>query len=292
MIAFIAVFFLGLFVLYYCWTVRAWRIDAVAAPGAKSFVRFVESNQNMLSTLRKVYYPFPLLLSSHVQTVFATVWRRALSKIYYKRHTFVCNDGEVSIVDEAIGDKTSKLTDDSPVILFLHGLSGGSESIYMRSAIAKIQASSVVEARLLVMHARGTARTRDDDDSAAAAVLTKGRFFHAGFIDDVVDVANELQRRFPRALKIIVGFSLGANVMTCYLGRHATHPFDGAMSICNPFDLSRTHERMVVMPGLLYSRVLNEGLKALLRRHAAAVKCELLAGLDSKCVYDFDKVRA
>ena len=58
------------------------------------------------------------------------------------------------------------------------------------------------------------------------------------------------------------GFSLGANILTKYLGEEKSEtPFKAAVSICNPFDLVKANQKMTGMAkSVIYSRHLVKGL--------------------------------
>ena len=78
-----------------------------------------------------------------------------------------------------------------------------------------------------------------------------------------------MQEEFPKAPKIVIGYSLGANVTTHYLAEvESPSPFIGGAGVCNPYDLNIVNqERMKSYPGKLYSSVLVKGLKGFLQRN-------------------------
>lgn len=54
--------------------------------------------------------------------------------------------------------------------------------------------------------------------SGAGVELTSIQFYSGGYTDDLRRALLYLSNKFPRAKLLGMGFSLGANVMTCYLG--------------------------------------------------------------------------
>ena len=57
-------------------------------------------------------------------------------------------------------------------------------------------------------------------------------------MEDMSTVVQHVHIRFPRATKLLVGFSAGANIVVKYLGAHfKENPFAAAVSVCNGHEL-------------------------------------------------------
>lgn len=104
--------------------------------------------------------------------------------------------------------------DDKPLLICLHGLSGGSYETYLRHVVAPLVAESEVgkkaggmsggEWEALVVNSRGCAGSK----------ITNSMMFNARATWDVRQVINWARERWPRRRMFGVGFSLGANILT------------------------------------------------------------------------------
>ncbi|RKP04141.1 hypothetical protein CXG81DRAFT_4142, partial [Caulochytrium protostelioides] len=117
----------------------------------------------------------------------------------------------------------------APVIIILHGLTGGSHEAYVQDMVRAVMAVDH-GVRVVVMNARG----------CAGSQLTSAQLYNACYTGDLRATIGRVQEA-TGALDVpmaAVGFSLGANVLTCYLGETGERsPLLGAVAISNPFDL-------------------------------------------------------
>lgn len=118
-----------------------------------------------------------------------------------------------------------KLPDDAPVLILLPGLTGGSDDSYVRYAAHYAEKHGT---RAVVFSSRGCGDT----------FLTTPRFYSGLYIGDMQRVVHAVRLRHPRSLMFSAGWSLGANILTNYLGLVGEDtPLDAAAVMCNPFDL-------------------------------------------------------
>jgi predicted alpha/beta-fold hydrolase len=111
-------------------------------------------------------------------------------------------------------------TDQTPTVLLLHGLAGGSSENYIRVTASHLMNCGY---RCVVMNARGCNGTQ----------LVTPQLFCANYTDDVRQVVWHLQRRLPNAPLCAMGFSLGANILVKYLGEEAADcPLAAAIAVC------------------------------------------------------------
>ena len=92
-------------------------------------------------------------------------------------------------------------TDTEPLLVTLHGLSGGSHELYLRAVL-----KPMVDAgwKACVVNSRGCARSK----------ITSGILFNARATWDVRQTVRVLRRMFPNRPLYGIGFSLGANILT------------------------------------------------------------------------------
>jgi uncharacterized protein len=167
----------------------------------------------------------PLLFNGHLQTIWTVLTRQSVP-IYYKRHTFENEDptytGQFSVdfvtapnelkqvpdmpprttyfTDEEFRNFGSQ--DSKPMLVLLHGLSGGSHELYLRHALAPLVGDGGWEACVVI--ARGCCHTR----------VTTSVLYNARATWDVKQTVQWLRRTFPNRPLFAIGFSLGANILT------------------------------------------------------------------------------
>ena len=108
--------------------------------------------------LHEPYVPHPLVFNAHLQTVLSSELRSA-PVVAYARRVLLASDGEHIVLDEVLGADGKPVPADRPLVVMLHGLSGSSESNYVRHFIAHVQREKGADAyRIIVLHARGAAR--------------------------------------------------------------------------------------------------------------------------------------
>lgn len=160
-------------------------------------------------------------------------------------------------------------TPQKPLLILLHGLSGGSHESYIRSAVDQISKPEY-GFDCIVLNSRGCARTP----------ITTPQLFCALWTEDI--------RRFIRLLRseekasgapprriYLVGFSLGASILANYLGQEGelTHDpesrVDAAMIMGNPWDLNYSSDYIhsTLMGRYLYSPSMAKNLLKLVKNH-------------------------
>lgn len=179
----------------------------------------------------------PLLPGGNIQTIY-TAFDRTDVPIHYKRRTFQSThtqypgDFDVDFVwhaptkpsaqpviyngvklhprtvpiDEDEWSSFERGSDDSkPMLVVLHGLSGGSHEQYLRATLEPLVLGSAEESRweACVVNARACARSRS----------TSGVLFNARTTWDVRQVCRWLREKFPNRPLFGLGFSLGSNIM-------------------------------------------------------------------------------
>lgn len=166
----------------------------------------------------------PFLFNGHLQTMWTAV-ADAPALVYYKRWTFENEDpvytGQFSVDLVTVPNQESDLNlpprttyftehefenmaslDHRPMLVLLHGLSGGSHELYLRQVVEPLVADGSWEA--CIVNARGCAMTK----------ITTSVLFNARATWDVRQTVNWLRKTFPNRPLYGIGFSLGANIIT------------------------------------------------------------------------------
>ncbi|KAK8191120.1 Alpha/Beta hydrolase protein [Phyllosticta capitalensis] len=224
----------------------------------------------------------PLLFNGTLQTVWTTVNSSDVPVVYKRKlfesdsrlypgtfavdfvHRIPSPDADGSLPprttyysDQEFGEIGSD--DSKPLLVTLHGLSGGSHEIYLRHVLAPLTKDLGWEA--CVVNARGCAMSK----------ITTSIMYNARATWDVRQVVNWLREKFPNRPLFGIGFSLGANILTNYLGEEGENCQLKAAVVCsNPWNLE------VASWGLrnswwgreVYQRFMGNNMKKLFERHA------------------------
>jgi predicted alpha/beta-fold hydrolase len=169
----------------------------------------------------------PFLFNGHLQTMY-TALHAVGPPIYYKRRIFESthslypgqftvdfvvpkSEGGEDVKDETLPERTTNYTaeeegelrseDDTPMLVCLHGLTGGSHEVYLREVIAPITAAGWAAC---VINSRGCAQSK----------ITTPMLFSARSTWDLRQLIRWLRKAFPNRPLYGVGCSLGANIMT------------------------------------------------------------------------------
>ncbi|KAK3325755.1 Alpha/Beta hydrolase protein [Apodospora peruviana] len=222
----------------------------------------------------------PLLFNGHLQTMWTAVKEHG-PQIYYRRTIFDAEQnpyaGTFAVdfvvephqdVDDSLPPRTAYFSqhdfarigsdDTRPMLICLHGLSGGSHEVYLRHAFLPLVKSG--EWEVCVVNARGCANS----------AITTGVLFNARATWDVRQFVKWARATFPNRPLFAVGFSLGANILTNYVGEEcADCPLKAAISVGNPFELDVTNKALQrsLLGKHVYQRVMGTNMKKLTAYH-------------------------
>lgn len=167
----------------------------------------------------------PLLFNGHLQTGWTAVNKDA-PRIAYKRKLFEAEDPRFAgtfAVDFVVSahpekpdtslppdttfysdDELNSLgsDDDKPLLITLHGLSGGSYEPYLRHVLSPLVGEGGWEA--LVVNSRGCAQSK----------ITTGLLYNARATWDVRQTVKWARKTWPNRKLFGIGYSLGANILT------------------------------------------------------------------------------
>ena len=183
-----------------------------------------------------------------------------------------------TVLRARLAEHWRELPDDAPVLMLMSGIAGGSHDKYLKHFLRRAHCAGY---RCVAFNCRGTS------DSP----LTTPQFYSASFTGDVRAVVDELATRWPEAPLFAVGWSLGANILTNFLGEEGkAAKLAGAVAMCNPFDLNACDDALRQgFFGTVYSRSMAGNMRKLFAPHA-----HLFAGLpgyDKKLVASAMTVR-
>ncbi|KAF3020957.1 hypothetical protein E8E14_007228 [Neopestalotiopsis sp. 37M] len=234
----------------------------------------------------------PLLFNGHLQTCWTAVNKEA-PPVHYKRRIFEADhsgysgsyvvdfyvppeEASVDEADESLPPRTTYFSeaelarlekegsdDDRPMLVVLHGLSGGSHEVYLRHAMAPLLESGKWEA--CVINSRGCAKSK----------ITTGILYNARATWDTRQTVKWLRKTFPNRPLFGIGFSLGACILTNYLGEEGSKcELKAAIACANPWNLEVSNNALkrTFMGHHLYSRVLGTAMRKLADTHAEEIR--------------------
>jgi predicted alpha/beta-fold hydrolase len=200
------------------------------------------------------FRPLPFLKNPHLQTLLGTLW-----------------DGRIPPFASALrlatvdgGDRLA-LHDSSPqgwrpgrsITLLVHGLGGTHASGYMRRTTA-----------LLLEH--GIRVVRLDLPGCGHGESLSRRTYNGACSNDVRAAAEEIRRWSPASPLVLIGFSLGGNIVLKLAGEAAKLPLpnlERVVAVAPPIDLVRCAELISAARNRFYEAHFVRGMLRQLRRH-------------------------
>jgi predicted alpha/beta-fold hydrolase len=237
-----------------------------ATPGADGFPRFI---------------PRPPWWGGDLQTVrnYLRRARPALDVHPTERLEFPMNDGSGDVLIATLNRPPAAPADDRrrPLAVLVHGLTGCEESSYMLNSARHLLALGHPVLRLNLRGA-GPSRPRCKQQ------------YHAGRSADLRAVLGQLDGRLAANGILLIGYSLGGNMLLKYLGEQGRRaPVLGAVSISAPIDLKAAQLRFMQRRNRRYHDHLLARMKAEIAAPGSALAPELRAVLPAMAtVYDFD----
>ncbi|QFU01669.1 putative hydrolase [Halomonas sp. THAF5a] len=222
------------------------------------------------------FRPPPGLGNRHVQTLLP----RALPRVALKvdREVLELPDGDFV---ELAWARPAPVEADAPVMVLFHGLEGSLDSPYARTLLS---VAARLGWRAVLMHFRG----------CGASPNSLPRAYHSGDTADAAFLIDRLAERYPGALKVAVGVSLGGNMLAKLVAERGGQHLDlaGAIVISAPLDLAACADTLSRGFARLYERHLLASLKRKMAARLARESLPLalgpreLAGLTSLRAYD------
>jgi predicted alpha/beta-fold hydrolase len=192
-------------------------------------------------------------------------------------------DGERLLLPISGGDRLAarldRPEDDGrrPLVVLVHGLTGSEASINVRAAAGRLHAEGWPVLRL---NLRGAGPSQP---------LSRGRY-HAGRTEDLAAALHALPPALLRRGVILVGHSLGGNLVVKFLGEGARDlPVLGAAVVSAPLDLAETCLRMLAPRNYFYQRYLLSAMKReALATGSVLSTAQRAAIAGARSVYEFD----
>jgi predicted alpha/beta-fold hydrolase len=202
------------------------------------FYKKTLENKKIFNSMKPYNYspailmPYPIIqiiLHESIMTPKRSLFKREYIKSY--------DEGEYSLdwVVEDPRDFTE--IKNKKIMLILHGLTGGSQTIYMRDIIDGYK--KLKDFKICVLHSRGINDTP----------LKTPKSMHVSFTMDLDHCIKMLKKRFPEIPLYTTGVSMGANILTKYLSNeydmeNMNNYIKCFISISNPFDFFELRKKV------------------------------------------------
>ncbi|XP_010426624.1 PREDICTED: embryogenesis-associated protein EMB8-like [Camelina sativa] len=206
-------------------------------------------------SLVKPYNACPLTgFNRHVETIYAAFYRSVPSGRLRRECLRTKDDGSVAL-DWVAGDD-GYLSPESPILILLPGLTGGSQDSYVRHMLLRARSNKW---RCVVFNSRG----------CGDSPVTTPQFYSDSFLGDICEVIAHVGDKFPNANLYAAGWSLGGNILVNYLGQESHNcPLTAAVSLCNPFDLVIADEDFHKGFNNVYDKALSRSLRRIFSKHS------------------------
>ncbi len=223
------------------------------------------------------FVPARGLSAGHVITIYAWARGRTYPGLPSPETRLIRVDAESQVRADCYWQNDRKA---SPTLLCLHGLEGSSEKHYMRGLAHKALRRGW---NVVLLNQRNCGGTEH---------LTPG-LYHSGLTADPVAVIRALVADEGLSTFSVAGYSLGGNIAIKLAGElpdHSDLPVVSVAAVCPTIDLALCSDALQWRQNLLYQLNFLKGLKARMRRKAAAFPGRYdLAPLDRiRTIREFD----
>jgi len=195
--------------------------------------------------------------SGHIQTIIQS----AISLLHCplvngKRFFLRAKDGATVSYD--LYHPIEKLqSNDDVTLVICPGICNSSESVYIRRTTYQAQLTGF---RVAVLNHIGAIKKLQ---------VTSPRIFNYGNTGDYHMIVTDILKRFPSTKIVCVGFSMGANLVTKYLGEEdRSSQILAGISVCQGYDAKETTKHLLGWEGFrrFYFFIMTENMRTILRR--------------------------
>lgn len=218
----------------------------------------LEKARRLLARARQIFAgrtfkPHSMFRSGHAQTIAAYAWPR--------RFRFASERDEERLFEVAPGVKVlahcrwQSARDEHPTIVAWHGIEGSTASNYMQAMAEKGFRAGFNIIRVNFRNCGGTEH------------LTS-TIYHGGLSADLAAVVKELLEKDQLSRMLLVGFSLGGNLVLKLAGEYGDHPPAEILGVCavSPsVDLSASADMILRRSNWIYHRDFVRRLKQRIR---------------------------
>ncbi|EJT96620.1 AB-hydrolase YheT [Dacryopinax primogenitus] len=216
-------------------------------------------------SLFEPFKPTWFLIGGHLQTAYCVVGDfTKVNQVHYTRKILTVPEGGSIAIDVA---GSPSLPPTTPILVVCHGLAGGSHESYVRDVLSVVTRPKEEGGwgwRGVVCNFRGCGGSK----------LTSSQLYSAGYTNDLRTALLYLSVRFPGAPMVGSGFSLGACVLTRYLGEEGERSrLKAGMTLGCPWDLYKNSQRLEGnwFYRNTYSKAMGTNLRLVIKPHLSEI---------------------
>ncbi|XP_025198095.1 abhydrolase domain-containing protein 2 [Melanaphis sacchari] len=240
-------------------------LNVSSQPQKPSFVcrdkQFLNRVLKFAPQLDEPYVPTRLWgFSGHVQTILYSVFGRVRCPCPKGDRRFLNLDDGTTLTYDLFKPTVNEPELEDITVVIVPGICNSSESDYIRTFVNYTQNQGY---RCAVLNHVGALHN---------VPVTASRIFTYGHTDDLHVMLCNLSEHYPNTKIIVIGYSMGGNLVTKYLGesRH-NRPSSviAGVSICQPYDALKATGVLLHWQNFrrLYLYALTEAIKALILKH-------------------------
>jgi len=196
--------------------------------------------------------------SGHIQTIIQSGISRLHCPLVNGRRYFIRATDGATVTYDLYQPIERHSSNDDVTMAICPGICNSSESVYIRRVVYHAQLQGY---RAAVLNHIGALNNVN---------ITSPRIFNYGNTGDYHLMVAEILKRFPTTKVICVGFSMGANLVTKYLGEKYNHSQQiiAGISVCQGYDAKKTTKFLLGWEGLrrVYFFIMTENMRAIIRR--------------------------
>jgi len=208
--------------------------------------------------LRDPYVPTLWGYSGHLQTVFHSIVGRVKCPWPSGDRIYLTLDDNSTLTYDLYQPLNEP--DEDVTVAICPGIGNSSETVYIRSFVHLAQS---VGYRCAVLNHIG---------ALPSVEVTSSRIFSYGHTDDYSTMVEHLEKKYPSTYIVAVGFSLGGNIVTKYMGEHEgklPRNVIGGISICQGYNAVEGTQHLMNWENFrrLYLYFMTENVKQIIRKH-------------------------
>ena len=220
--------------------------------------KFLEEILRNAPSLAEPYYPTRLWgFSGHIQTIIQGVLSRIHCPLVNGKRFFFIHPKDGTTVTYDLYQPLEKHKVGDYTLVVTPGICNSSESVYIRRVVYQAQFQGY---RVAVLNHVGALRN---------VPVTGNRIFSYGNTSDLAGLVRDLGKRYPGSKFVCVGFSMGGNLVTKYLGEKGRKRKNvvAGISVCQGYDAVKGMEFLLKWEGFrrLYLFCITENMKQILR---------------------------
>lgn len=220
---------------------------------------FLNQVLKQATILSEPYTPTKLWgYSGHLQTIIQSVISLLHCPLVNGRRYFGRARDGATVTYDLYQPIERYANNDDVTMALCPGICNSSESVYIRRVVYHAQLQGF---RVAVLNHVGALKK---------VAITSPRIFNYGNTADYHMMVSEILKRFPTTKVICVGFSMGGNLVTKYLGeRERSEQVIAGISVCQGYDAKETSRYLLGWEGFrrFYFYVMTENIRAILRRY-------------------------